>query len=441
MNTAIQTENSTEHADGDARPASSTGSKTPPVSAVSEFTGLIGVVGLFAATLAAVYFDTSLLQSIQLLLAGAALPMIVSSILLDRAHLRASTGLDYGLRRHSSDVVSITVTKTLGLGATFFVIAMAYQIIPTYDSSKYELVRALTLAWFPIIWILSPAYIAFTTRHMVEPRDELWHFGKLITLQLSVVDSDKIKDHCRTWLVKGFFLAFMITILPQIVSFVTNADLESFFADPVSLILLLIQVSFLVDVCIGSIGYVCTFRVLDSHIRTANPYLSAWVAALVCYPPFALMTTGGPLDYRAGTQSWTDWLSDQPVLLIVWGGVILFLAIIYAWATAAFGLRFSNLTHRGIITTGPFRYSKHPAYLSKNIMWWMLYMPFLSAVGPEAALQSCILLLGVNALYYARAKTEEKHLMTDEDYHAYADWIAENGLIARLRNQRRSQKP
>ncbi|MEW2919057.1 isoprenylcysteine carboxylmethyltransferase family protein [Ruegeria sp. ANG10] len=290
---------------------------------------------------------------------------------------------------------------------------MAYQIIPTYDSSKYELVRAQTLSCFPITWILSPAYIAFTTRHMVEPRNELWHFGKLITLQLSIVDPEQIKDHCRAWLVKGFFLAFMITILPQIVSFVTNVDLESFFADPV-------------------------FRLLDSHIRTATPYLSAWIAAPMCYRPFALMTAGGPLDYRAGTQSWTDWLSDQPVLLVVWGGAILVLAIVYAWATAAFGLRFSNLTHRGIITTGAFRYSKHPAYLSKKIMWWMLYMPFLSAVGPAAALQSCILLLGVNALYYARAKTEEKHLMADEDYRACAGWIAENGLIAHSRKRRRS---
>ncbi|CUK07475.1 Putative protein-S-isoprenylcysteine methyltransferase [Ruegeria denitrificans] len=440
MNTAIQTEGSAGQADGTSRLAPATQSKTPPVSAVSEFTGLVGVFGLLAATFAAIYFDTALMQSIQLLLAGAALPMIASSILLDRVHLRASTGLDYGLRRDTSEVASITVTKTLGLGVTLFVIAMAYQIIPTYSTSDYELVRALTLSFFPVLWILSPAYIAFTTRHMVEPRDELWHVGKLVTLQFSAVDPEKIKDHCRAWLVKGFFLAFMLTVLPKIVDFVINANLEAYFANSVSIVLYLVQVSFLVDVCIGAIGYFCTFRVLDSHIRTANPFLSGWIAALACYPPFALMATGGPLDYRTGTQSWTVWLSDQPVLLSVWGGAILLLAIIYAWATAAFGLRFSNLTHRGIITTGPFRYFKHPAYLSKNIMWWMIHLPFLSDIGSTAALQSCILLLGVNALYYVRAKTEEKHLMADEDYRAYAGWIAANGLFARLRMRNRRQK-
>lgn len=35
---------------------------------------------------------------------------------------------------------------------------------------------------------------------------------------------------------------------------------------------------------------------------------------------------------------------------------------IYAWATIMFGGRFSNLTHRGIITNGPYPWTKHPAY-------------------------------------------------------------------------------
>ena len=34
-----------------------------------------------------------------------------------------------------------------------------------------------------------------------------------------------------------------------------------------------------------------------------------------------------------------------------------------------FSFRFSNLTHRGIITSGPYRFTKHPSYVSKNIAW------------------------------------------------------------------------
>ena len=53
--------------------------------------------------------------------------------------------------------------------------------------------------------------------------------------------------------------------------------------------------------------------------------------------------------------------------------------------------RFSNLTHRGIITNGPYRYSKHPAYLAKNLSWWLVSMPFMITVSPlaNAALLRC----------------------------------------------------
>jgi len=38
----------------------------------------------------------------------------------------------------------------------------------------------------------------------------------------------------------------------------------------------------------------------------------------------------------------------------------------------------------------------------------------------------------VNLLYFMRAKTEERHLMNDPDYRAYAEWIEKNGLFARI---------
>jgi hypothetical protein len=37
----------------------------------------------------------------------------------------------------------------------------------------------------------------------------------------------------------------------------------------------------------------------------------------------------------------------------VWGGWLVLLVAIYAWATMAFGLRFSNLTYRGVLTMAP----------------------------------------------------------------------------------------
>ena len=187
---------------------------------------------------------------------------------------------------------------------------------------------------------------------------------------------------------------------------------------------------FVIDLTFGTIGYIVAVRFLDTHIRTANPHLSAWVAALICYPPFANLGWGDAINFHDG-RAWTGWLDGNETALWAWGGLLLFLTMTYVWATVIFGLRFSNLTHRGIITNGPFRYTKHPAYISKNMFWWLTYMPFLSVAGPEVAVRNSLLLVLVNLIYYWRAKTEEKHLLADPVYRAFAGWIDEHGMFAR----------
>src|SRR3546814_3451715 len=91
---------------------------------------------------------------------------------------------------------------------------------------------------------------------------------------------------------------------------------------------------------------------LEPHISTVKPYMVGWVSALICYPPVVLMNNGSPLDYHHGTQDWAWWFSAHPYLLWIIGVVLVMLTAIYAWATVAFGLRFSNLTHRGILKIG-----------------------------------------------------------------------------------------
>ena len=46
------------------------------------------------------------------------------------------------------------------------------------------------------------------------------------------------------------------------------------------------------------------------------------------------------------------------------------------------------------------------------------------------------MLLGVNGIYYMRAKCEERMLMDDPVYRQYAEWIAEHGLFAKLNKLR-----
>nr|WP_255714080.1 isoprenylcysteine carboxylmethyltransferase family protein [Pelagibacterium xiamenense] len=137
------------------------------------------------------------------------------------------------------------------------------------------------------------------------------------------------------------------------------------------------------------------------------------------------------LAYSDGVY-WFDWLKDQPVLSLAWSIALVLSFVLWLWATAAFGLRWSNLTHRGIITNGPYRFTKHPDYIAKSLFFWLISMPFLSSAGPVEALKNCLLLGLINAIYLLRARAEERHLSADPDYAAYALAMNERGIFKPL---------
>jgi len=144
------------------------------------------------------------------------------------------------------------------------------------------------------------------------------------------------------------------------------------------------------------------------------------------------VVTNGPLDYHPGTAEWAYWLGGLPSLLAATGAALVALTAIYAWSTMAFGMRFSNLTHRGILTHGPYAWSRHPAYLSKNLFWWLSTLPLLSTGSIVDATRATLLLGVVSGVYYWRARTEERHLSADPDYRAYSEWMTRNAPVPRF---------
>ena len=172
-----------------------------------------------------------------------------------------------------------------------------------------------------------------------------------------------------------------------------------------------------------------TIRLFDSHIRSTEPTFLGWFVALECYQPFWSFSSGHYLQYGTG-KTWESWFTPNSPAHMIWGGIILVLLVIYVWSSLVFGIRFSNLTHRGILTNGPFRFCKHPAYVSKNISWWLVSMPFMVVSTVDEALRHCLLLLGVNFIYLLRARTEERHLSRDPDYVQYAEYMNEHSLFA-----------
>lgn len=402
-----------------------------PASAVTHGVGLAGLAGSLGWIAVARWrhLDGPYAALVHLLAAG--LPMILWSLLVDKVHRHASTGIDWAHPRPARETLDISLTKLVGLWATFAAIGLIYATGRFYWRGNFAFAM-WCFEWIaPALFLLSIPYVLWLDRRLVEPKDGAWALGAWLAGQKGVA-AEPIYAHLRAWGVKAFFLAFMLAVLPGGFGNFVRGDPSTVLRDPVALANWLITLMFVIDVAFATIGYMLTLRPLNAHIRSANPYAAAWMAALICYPPTIMMADGGPLDYRPGTAEWSYWFAGHPVLLAAIGAVLVALTAIYAWSTVAFGIRFSNLTHRGILTHGPYAVSRHPAYLSKNIFWWIATIPVLSTGTWVDACRSTLLLGAVSGVYYWRARTEERHLSADPAYREYYDWMARYGLVPRF---------
>lgn len=185
---------------------------------------------------------------------------------------------------------------------------------------------------------------------------------------------------------------------------------------------------FIVDCGFAIVGYLSESRWLGNKTRSVEPTGLGWACAIFCYPPFNNIL-GTYVPFGNGKQ----WLTPDAVffgvrgeiwLLVVRGLIIAFFTV-YAAATVAFGAKFSNLTNRGIVARGPYRFIRHPAYTCKCIAWWLEQ---LHVMNPQTALA----LVGLCGVYALRAWTEERHLSQDPEYVAYRKkvrWAAIPGLF------------
>ncbi len=407
---------------------------TCPPSAVSHGVGLVGLAGLASWIAIARHYHMDGPHAGLAAVFACGIPMVLWSLLVDKVHRRASTGIDWAHPRPMRSVVDGAIVKLTGLWITWGIIALFYVTGAWYMQGDYRYAMSIMSHAAPVVVLLSVPYVLWLDRYLVEPRDGAYAFGQwLIGGAAGKPAPGAIANHARSWAVKAFFLAFMLSIVPGNFEGMVDWRAEDLWTNPVSLAGFLITLMFVVDVAFATAGYVLTMRPLDAQIRTANPLLGGWLAALICYPPFVLMGPGGPLYYETDTRSWDYWLAGHPLLLWVWGAAMVFLTGFYAWATVAFGLRFSNLTHRGILTHGPYRITKHPAYLAKNAFWWLSVMPFLVTTGSiGTSVRNTLLIAVTSAIYYWRARTEEAHLGADPVYRDYAAWMARHGLVARI---------
>jgi hypothetical protein len=374
-------------------------------------------------------FGDNVVNSALFIIAVTAAAIFLVDLIWMKVHLRPSTGIDPTFDQPSW---TRTLVKFAGLLGSLGFIAFCYWLLPEYRGTFYE-------RYYQMLWIVVPPIIALALpyfylidRRMRKPRDGYWHMGMLVTFQWGAIDRGVLGQHVLGWIIKGFFLPLMFTYMcNDLARFlaVDFAKLSSFkfWFD------FLFDSLFFIDVSLVSMGYLMSLRLTDTHIRSSEPTMLGWAVALMCYEPFWSMIGRQYLAYETNYK-WGNWLWDTPLLYGIWGSGILVLVAIYVWATVAFGARFSNLTHRGIITSGPYRWTKHPAYVAKCLSWWMISIPFVAQASPAEALRNCLLLLALNGIYILRAKTEEWHLSRDPIYVEYASWIEENGMFRFIRD-------
>jgi protein-S-isoprenylcysteine O-methyltransferase Ste14 len=170
---------------------------------------------------------------------------------------------------------------------------------------------------------------------------------------------------------------------------------------------LLLAAIFLIDTIIFAVGYAIDHPWLKNTIRSVEPTFFGWAVALMCYPPFNQIE-GNFVNWYPNNMAF--FWSDQ--ITFFFRIALILLLLVYLSGSVFLGFKASNLTNRGIVTTGPYAIIRHPAYISKNLFWWMTVLPFMSL----AAFFSLSLW---TIIYFMRAITEERHLIKDPDYQAY----------------------
>jgi protein-S-isoprenylcysteine O-methyltransferase Ste14 len=184
-----------------------------------------------------------------------------------------------------------------------------------------------------------------------------------------------------------------------------------------------IALIFSIDVALAWCGYVVSSRWVDNQTTSAEPSMLGWVVCLLCYPPFQFIL--GLYYASPGEREVLQFEQQWPVTIFT--AMMLMSYLVYMMATLWFGVRFSNLTNRGIIRKGPFAFIRHPAYASKNFSWWIVMFPAIvynaTHTGLEIAILQTIGLVLMTYVYYMRALTEERHLSADPVYLEYCKQV------------------
>lgn len=164
---------------------------------------------------------------------------------------------------------------------------------------------------------------------------------------------------------------------------------------------------------IYAFGYCVESDLLNNRINSVDDSAFGWIVTIICYAPFfPLIAFVIPL----GSQDFAFFLNHEVTAVV--RAILIIIVSLKTWSIITLGTKSSNLTNRGIVDSGPYRWVRHPHYLTKMAVWWIGVVPSL--------IQNYWLIGGMifwTTIYVLRALTEEQHLKRDPDYVSYMEKV------------------
>ena len=230
----------------------------------------------------------------------------------------------------------------------------------------------------------------------------------------------EVKHTFLFYLVKFFFIPLMV---PATVYYF-NRSLDIFLYSVITdntvigyfngfVFPLLVNVIATIALAYYSFGYLVDSTKLKSKVKSVEPTMFGWIVVLICYAPFFWLA----IQVIPFHTKDIVFFVNQEVTFIVRIG-LLFVMLFKVWSIASLGAKCSNLTNRGIVSKGPYKWIRHPHYLAKLIVWWVTFLPVL--IHNYWAIGSMIFW---TMIYVLRALTEENHLQSDKDYVEYCSKV------------------
>lgn len=346
-----------------------------------------------------------------------------------------TSGLLYLLKKRSNKPLEkqkispeIVRIKSLSLRAALISLLIYSTLLRYFQSSWHASIFTFDyVLLLPLFLWVAPHYISWTERRTSFQEDGYYRFGQLLSGQRRW-DWSEQRDWLLMWTVKIIFIPLMYSWL---ILSVTELLHISWRINPGLIITAIFIFGLSIDLLVATGGYLLASRLLGNEVLSTDRHWLGWLSCLICYPPLVFILH--EVKKQTDNIDWSQWLLPSEPLYWFWAAAITSTWLVYWISTLHFGLRFSNLSWRGLVDTGPYRYTKHPAYISKNIYWWLHTVPFVGVATQLDLLRNLLGLSFVSLVYYLRAKTEERHLMAFPEYRAYSQHIDQYGLLARLK--------